>query len=464
MKQSERASIMRVVTDLIEADGIIDTREISFFEALRNKYGIKKEDEVRAASLTLSDALKELSVSEERLKQALLEDFTEIAMSDDICAREEALLILAIQNCLKTDFDLQVSVISLNANNLNFERSQVLYVESEYDKKVNEQILQSYREIRAELRLAGFDFVYLPQIAQHYRSITTSALMQIMGFLYPKVSSERLSSIVSQIQHLSTERFCKEQLTAKLGIQDLSSVVPSLMVKIGESYVDENKMTNFMLIEVDDDVLGGIRATLDTFAKSYRNERLNYLTEEEGRFVFKGFHKLIFDILMLRKGIQSKVVIDTYDERIYFPEADTVIDKIHRREKALYALFLIEARNGGVNFNKPASPKQFERYKSRMATIQAKYKMIYRMFGGDPNTAPNLESADIRSPMLSLLKRQILKLGDVLCNVNDYIVQRNAYGNYSVNLSADLCYSCEKKGGELVPLSSSDIGQRVASL
>ena len=50
MRQSERASIMRIVTDLIEADGILDTREIRFLETLRSKYGIKKEDEVRAAS------------------------------------------------------------------------------------------------------------------------------------------------------------------------------------------------------------------------------------------------------------------------------------------------------------------------------------------------------------------------------------------------------------------------------
>lgn len=42
MKQAERASIMRIVSDLIEADGIIDTRELLFLDSLREKYGIKK--------------------------------------------------------------------------------------------------------------------------------------------------------------------------------------------------------------------------------------------------------------------------------------------------------------------------------------------------------------------------------------------------------------------------------------
>ena len=35
MRQSERASIMRIVSDLIEADGIIDAREIIFLDSLR---------------------------------------------------------------------------------------------------------------------------------------------------------------------------------------------------------------------------------------------------------------------------------------------------------------------------------------------------------------------------------------------------------------------------------------------
>lgn len=88
MKQTERASIIRVITDLIEADGIIDTREIADLESLRKKYGIKKEDEVLASSLTLANALSELSESEEDLKQDLLDDFLNLTMTDDFCARE----------------------------------------------------------------------------------------------------------------------------------------------------------------------------------------------------------------------------------------------------------------------------------------------------------------------------------------------------------------------------------------
>ena len=56
MKQTERASIFRIVSDLIKADAIIDTREIESLDSIRNKYAIKKEDEILGSSYTLSEA------------------------------------------------------------------------------------------------------------------------------------------------------------------------------------------------------------------------------------------------------------------------------------------------------------------------------------------------------------------------------------------------------------------------
>ena len=105
MRQSERASIMRIVSDLIEADGIIDAREIIFLDSLREKYGIKKEDEVAAASYTFAAALNELLLADDSLKHDLIGDFNQTAMSDNYCAREEALLISIFGFCLIETFD-----------------------------------------------------------------------------------------------------------------------------------------------------------------------------------------------------------------------------------------------------------------------------------------------------------------------------------------------------------------------
>lgn len=100
MKQTERASIMRVLVDLIEADGIIDTRELVSLDELRAKYSIGQDDEKLSATYTFADALQVLSKASIEVRHGLLTDFESVAMSDNFCAREEALLILALRCCL----------------------------------------------------------------------------------------------------------------------------------------------------------------------------------------------------------------------------------------------------------------------------------------------------------------------------------------------------------------------------
>lgn len=464
MRQEERASIVRIVSDLIKADGIIDTREIDFLDAIRNKYSITKEDEICAADYTLAKALKFIVAADDATKHAFINDFNQVAMSDDFCAREEALLLIALRLALTINLSCDVSVLSFDSSVINFENSQILYLESEFDKRINEQMQTQYREICSEVRLAGFELVYLPKVSEHYSSIAGADLLRIVEYLYPKVGVERLQTIITQMLNLSTASFCNNQLSPKFSIKELRSINPSFMIKIGESTVNDHKMSNFLLVEIEDNPLATIRAILDLFAEHYHNLRLNYIQEAKGRFIFTGYYRQIFDILMLRKGVKSTVVIDPNRERIYFPEADIKLGKIHRREKALYALFLLESASGGINFSPPESPKQLERYEKRMSAIMRKYRLIYRMFGGEPEKAPNIEVPEIRLPMISLLKKQLMQLSDILYQVGDYMIQRNIYGNYAVNIPASFCFCCGIDKSDIKLLSESDDWIRIAAM
>lgn len=464
MRQIERASIMRIVSDLIKADGIIDTREIDFLDALREKYAITKDDEVVADSCTLAKALDILSAFDEDFRHSLVNDFNQVAMSDDFCAKEEALLVFGLRLILTLNVSFEVSVLSVDSSIITFENSQILYLESEYDDSVNEQMRTQYREICAEVRLSGFELVYLPKLSEHYGSIIEADLLRIAEFLYPKVSAERIRIIIRHIQNLSTASFCNDQLATKLYIKELRAINPSFLIKIGESTVSDKKVSNFLLVEIDNTPLCTIRSIMDLFAESYHNLRLNYIQESKGRFIFTGYYKQIFDILMLRKGIRSSVVLDPLRERICFPEADAQIEKIHRREKALYALFILESASGGINFNKPQSPKQLDRYEKRMKAIMHKYKLIYKMFGGDEDKAPNIEISEIRLPMISLLKKQLSKLRDVLSNVDDYMIQRNMFGNYAVNIPPSLCCCCGFEKTDIKQIAESEEWMKISAL
>lgn len=464
MKQSEKASIFRIVTDLIKADSIIDTREIAKLDSIRERFAIKKEDEMLGSSYTFANAIRVLLESPKSLQRELAAIFNELAMSDNFCAREEALLLLTLRLCMSLDIKLECKAVSIETSSVNIDPTQILYVESDFDNDVNWEINEKFREIVAEVRLAGFDLVYLPKIAEHYRAISNTDLLKIASFLYPNVSYERLETVVQHMHNLSTSEFCKDQLAGKLGVREFSVVNPSLMIKIGDSLVGNKNIANFLLVELDKDVISSIRYILDLFSEYYHTSRLNYLREEKGRYIFTGFYKQIFDIYMFRKGIKSPVVIDVYRGSIRFSEADLKIEKLHRREKALYALFMLESASGGVNFSKPSTPNELARYTRRMTAVQEKYRLIYKKFGGEPQKAPDISKSEIRLPMIALIRKQLKALGDVLFHVDDYMIQRNMFGNYCINISPSLCCYCGVNANDIYRLSDSEEWQRISAL
>lgn len=464
MKQSERASIFRIVSDLIKADAIIDTREMDMLDSIREKYAIKKDDEILGSSYTLANAVNTLLQSPKCLRHELISNFHAIIMSDNYCAREEALLLAALRLSMTLNSDTECRIISIDTSNVYIDPTQILYVESDFDNDVNWEINEKFREIIAEVRLAGFDLVYLPKIAEHYRNIPDADFFNIAAFLYPKASQDRLTTVTKQLHNLSTSVFCKDQLAGKLGIKEFSVINLSIMIKIGSSLVNDVEIANFLLVELEKDVVNSIRTILDLFSEYYHTLRLNYLKEEKGRFIITGFYKQIFDLYMLRKGIKSAVVIDVYRETIRFPEADATIEKLHRREKALYALFLLESASGGINFSKPTSARQLAKYQKRIEAVQKKYRLIYKKFGGEPQKAPDISKSETRLPMIALIKKQLKTLGDVLYHVDDYMIQRNVFGNYCISISPSLCCYCGIDMNDIYRLSDSEEWQRISAL
>ena len=101
MKQKEKSAIVRLLSDLIKADTVIDTREIDLFEKICSRYNIDvPETLVEAQKLTLSEALSALEALSASERRTLVEDLENIAIADGKCEPEEALLLLALRQIL----------------------------------------------------------------------------------------------------------------------------------------------------------------------------------------------------------------------------------------------------------------------------------------------------------------------------------------------------------------------------
>ena len=384
-------------------------------------------------SMTLSDAVCLLKNLSPNLIHDIIKDFYNLALSDNAFSREEGLIVLAIIACLSEQYFTHAEIYStVLPNSALAEKSQILYIEGEYYKEANKEISNTYREISNEFRLIGLNFVYLPKVCEHYKSLPQSKLLSLLSFLYPKISEKQMGDMIRQLTSLNTSDFCKEGIVGKMNLKDLDESLPSILLCINDSLVGGKIYSNFLSITLEKDALNIARDFTDLFMKLYKPRVLNPSFEGKERFVYRGYYKQVFDIFTDRKGVRSSVVIDLFHGEILLPEAEIKLSKLHRREKALYALFLLESGSGGINFSKPENAKALKRFDHRMQLIQLKYEMIYEGFGGDKSRAPKIYLSENRLPMLSLIKQQIRQIGELLrllCSHSSRIVSMLRYAS-----------------------------------
>lgn len=465
MKQQERSSIMRLVSDMVKSDAIIDMREIEFVNDIKAKYGITQDDEIASENISMAEAFGVLREASETLQKDLLGDLQRMALSDNACTREEAMLLLAFAACFNSKTGQSSNIYSIEVDDkLVLDNSQVLYVEGEYYKETNREIDTSYRAIINELRLVGLNFVYLPKVGEHYRSLPSQDLNNLISFLYPNISEKQMKTVAKQLYTLSTSDFCKTEIVERMNMNELQHSLPSVMFRLGSSRVANKKLNNFLVITIEDDAYTTIKNIVDAIYSNFSPRILNPIHETNRRFVYHGYYKQILDSFVYKKGIRSSVVVDLIHGEILLPEADTKVSGLHRREKALYALFLLESSAGGINFNKPTTSKALERYKHRMEVLQRKYEIIYENFGGERSKAPTIELPETRLPMLSLIKRCFRQLGDLLNAPDDYLVQRNVFGNYCVAIPPELCLCFDASNNTNVAFDESDFWSKLLAM
>ena len=328
MKQKEKSAIVRLLSDLIKADTVIDTREIDLFEKICSRYNIDvPETLVEAQKLTLSEALSALEALSASERRTLVEDLENIAIADGKCEPEEALLLLALRQILSGEggdtIDCGCDVPD------NIAPFTVFYVESEYDEDTNNAIKANYRTIENEFRLAGFDFVYIPHKSSQFSSIEKHKLMSIICHIAPTVASADAQMIYDKICTLDTENFCRSLLYNKLGLSSLYDTEPSLLVKIGSSRVSLKLVHNYFKFMISGNVLDDVRYFVDSYKSIAKDEKIIVRQVEPhcSHFEYSGFNKSIFDLLAFPgKAFESRILIDTARHRIFFEDINAELE------------------------------------------------------------------------------------------------------------------------------------------
>lgn len=458
MTRQEKIAIARIFADLIKADRIVDTGEMECWRNICAKYAIDRDIRIEAREISFADALDVICNSGMKgLKEDLLGDCRSMTVSDGFCAHSEALLMIALTTLLDPAQPFKGEVISIPRANFNIDIATALYIESYPDSDTNDAIHAHYRSIFKEFQLAGFHFVYIPRIIDHYRNTDPGLFKYILSFLAPSMNDTALDSTYGDLMGMTTVGFCKDLLCNKCGITELRNTMPSLLIKIGNSFVGEDQYANYLKIDVDEDISSTVQTFVDNFTEMLSADMfvVNTSEERDTQFHFHGFYKQLLDIFLVRRDKRSTIHLNPYKREISFPEIESKALGLHRRELALYALFLCQGADG-INFSAPRSADALQRYNRRMKRVQQRFSAIYEMFGGGKGSAPDLSVPEIRRPIIACLRKSLRNLQG-LYNPADYNISKGADGLFSVHIEPELVFVHEFTSTHPVPLKESEM-------
>lgn len=441
MNKIEKISIARIVSDLIKADSVIDSREMELLDFVKDAFHLNKECLSDARYITFSDAVNNLTCLGKDEKRDMMDLFKKITLADGMCNKDEALLMISLFYCMEEEYEAEMVHIQVPQQGLQLENSQVIYVESIYDESTNDIISRNFHQIENAMRLAGFEFAYIPQIAQTYKMTQPALFNNVMSFLTPNLEEKDLLLIQEKMSSMTTADFCKDQLCKKLHINCLSDTQPSLLIKVGETISENSIFANFLKIEIDEDILDEIKQFIYRFTSMLNAEYsiLRNIFNSNERFVYSGVYKQIMDLCLMKENSMSIVLLDSYKQKIKLPEINEEL-KVSRSEKALYTLILAESLTGGLNLNQPISKKQFSHYEEKTKKLMRKYGKIYHLFGGEENNVPNLMDPTIRNPKISKINKCISAFSGKLSSPNDYMIQRTNEGLYKIGVDSNMIY------------------------
>lgn len=405
MRDVVKPAFIRWLSDLMKADKIIAPDEITTLEEMCEKYKISQLDIEKAVGVSLAQACETIKQHcNTRQRNTIVREMRELALSDGTCPREVALLILALSYCLERETMNSCRIVSFKSPHIDFVDSQVLFIEPHENAIVNGIISSSYKNIVNEMRVAGFDFIYIPHIARHYRDNNTEHLKKIIKYLAPALSDNEAKRVLHELSNMTTRTFCNEILKDKLGI-DVEANAPAILIKIYNSYVNGERWSDFFLMEIGADFLEKIGDMIEVFLDYQRTPTITIKNFNEigGNFLYAGFYKTIFDLVTYRRGVRANLIINHVERGSRLAvEGSVKVPLVTSLAAAAFYEFLIReslSERRGVTFSGIGARTARE--------IQLRFSNVYNSYVGHRDCVPDITAAKTRNPLLSIIRRAI---------------------------------------------------------
>lgn len=472
LERIQRIALARILSDLIEADFIVEEDEMESFDKIKNEkdFNITISMLSEAKTKTFAEAISILqTIRDEEKKKYIKEKLYEMSLSDGSCVPLEALQIMAVRYALEG----KGQVFSIPSGSSFIENMKVLYIENEDNTETDTYIHRHYRAISNEFRLAGFNFVYIPQIVDDYKQIRGEYLQKVIKYMIPTLQEHKVEKIQQDLCSMTTSRFSYELLFKKMGINMLSSK-PAFLFKIGESAVadksgvddmERNLFSNFLLVPISVDevssykekrtILDSVVDLMDSYRKMVSGKLIIENQPLRKKFLYYGFHRSLFDLIAYGKERENyKLVINLKNRAkpVVLRPIDAEPDNASEYEKDLvvdltpqpYTLYILMVYTSLLKKNLDWT--DFPTRNETKKQILEKYNAIYRMI------SKGNYSSDYRDKThVSRIKKALKAHDSIVTNIDLFIPdkvlsEKTVY--YNVPIPPDLVYVIEGPKGK----------------
>lgn len=387
LDREHKIAFARIITDLIEADFVVEADEMQFFEKIISKEGfaISEAMLVEAKKMDFAKALSVLKTLDKDCRKLVVDTLKQLSMSDGVCVPLEAILIFAVEQVLLKD----AIVHSIPQSGINIDNLKVIYIENQ-ETEIGHQIESMLSAIVSELKLVGFDFVYIPRLIRDFERMEHDYLKKVVKYMIPSISDERVAAICENLRELTTSRFCRDLLYKKLGM-NLIDCKPSLLIKINDSNIVDRyeseaieriRYSNFLQLEFKGDVIEEIHSFIETYHSMISCSITVESKPRTPKFIYTGFHRLLFDLIAFGRELKEfRLVFDMLGHKanVYFESIDNekerVFLKLNPQETALYYMIVKKSLTGnGLDWREHIPDKEKKR-------ILAEYNCIYGKIG-----------------------------------------------------------------------------------
>lgn len=387
LEREHKIAFARIITDLIEADFVVEADEMQFFERIISKEGFSISDAmlIEAKKMDFAKALSILRTLDENGRRLIVDTLKQLSMSDGVCVPLEAILIFAVEQVLMNN----ATVHSIPQSGINIDNLKVIYIENE-DTEIGKHIEERLSSIISELKLVGFDFVYIPRLIKDFALMEHDYLKKVVKYMIPAISEERVSIICDNLRGLTTAKFCRDLLYKKLGM-NLIDCKPSLLIKINDSdivdrydseEVERIRYSNFLQLELNGNVMDEIHEFIETYHSMISCSITVESKPRTPKFIYTGFHRSLFDLIAFgRESKEYRLVFDINGHKVlvYFEslndDKERIPLKLNPQETALYYMIAQKSIDGkGLDWREHIPTKD-------KAILLAEYNELYSRIG-----------------------------------------------------------------------------------